>query len=318
MQESLHAHNEFRANHGAAPLAWSDECYNFAWQQAEYCSASGGLSHGNLIGPSGIHGQNAYWNSGGVATARQAVESWYSEVHKPGYQFGTNSKQYGTGHFTQVVWAGSRYVGVAISADGCYVVANYLPAGNVADEYVNNVLPPAAKQSRFNPWDAARRLVPTTQNQTSVKPSPLQVSRAIAGSHWNSSSPSHRPPVVSHWSSSSPSHNPQALTSTRERQTQPSRNNFSVSDGGGFSSCFRRFCAWLSGLSDARDVEGVNLAQFQSFSRGDRVLLRGGYQLRPGFVVWIDGAVVGVHCDGDPDELVITTPISQVSHLGRA
>ena len=47
-----------------------------------------------------------------------------------------------TGHFTQVVWKASREMGVGKSkgADGrVFVVANYLPAGNMMGDYRANV-----------------------------------------------------------------------------------------------------------------------------------------------------------------------------------
>ena len=53
----------------------------------------------------------------------------------------------GTGHFSQVVWKGSKEIGVgkAHSDDGrVYVVVNYLPAGNYVGQHAGNVLPPNA------------------------------------------------------------------------------------------------------------------------------------------------------------------------------
>jgi glioma pathogenesis-related protein 2 len=49
------------------------------------------------------------------------------------------------GHFTQVVWKGSREIGVGRSfAEGglrVFVVCNYYPAGNVIGRFKDNVLP---------------------------------------------------------------------------------------------------------------------------------------------------------------------------------
>ena len=71
-----------------------------------------------------------------------AVQSWYDEVLDPGYDFDGGGFSAGTGHFTQVVWVGSTHVGAARSRDGVYVVANYLPAGNMMGSFPRNVLPP--------------------------------------------------------------------------------------------------------------------------------------------------------------------------------
>ncbi len=55
---------------------------------------------------------------------------------------GLNSSQ--SGHFTQLVWRGSRLLGVGLASDGkgkTVVVANYDPAGNYLGRYAENVLP---------------------------------------------------------------------------------------------------------------------------------------------------------------------------------
>jgi hypothetical protein len=67
---------------------------------------------------------------------------WYEEESKYNYrsaQFSTN-----TGHFTQVVWAGSTQMGAgrAVSSSGAhFVVARYSPAGNVRGKFAENVRP---------------------------------------------------------------------------------------------------------------------------------------------------------------------------------
>ena len=51
-----------------------------------------------------------------------------------------------TGHFTQVVWKGSRRLGVGVGyADNgrkAIVVANYDPPGNYLGQFPQNVSPP--------------------------------------------------------------------------------------------------------------------------------------------------------------------------------
>ena len=69
------------------------------------------------------------------------MDRWYSEIKD--YTFGREPGP-GTGHFTQVVWKGSRElgVGVALGEGGkVVVVANYSPAGNNG-LHIQNVLPP--------------------------------------------------------------------------------------------------------------------------------------------------------------------------------
>lgn len=47
------------------------------------------------------------------------------------------------GHFTQLIWKGTTHVGMAYSVVGnyVYVVANYLPPGNVLGKFCENVPP---------------------------------------------------------------------------------------------------------------------------------------------------------------------------------
>ena len=61
------------------------------------------------------------------------------------YNFRRGGWQGGTGHFTQVVWKGSKELGMgrAKTADGSltFVVGRYRPAGNVINYMADNVFP---------------------------------------------------------------------------------------------------------------------------------------------------------------------------------
>lgn len=92
--------------------------------------------------PDRRYGENVYACGGFVPTGQQAVGAWYDEISQ--YDFNRPGFKSGTGHFTAVVWCGSRQmgIGVAHSASGkVYVVANYDPQGNVIDHFQQNVLP---------------------------------------------------------------------------------------------------------------------------------------------------------------------------------
>lgn len=54
------------------------------------------------------------------------------------------SRNAGTGHFSQVVWAASAKLGVGVSTkDGKVIlVANYTPPGNFSGMFIKNVLKP--------------------------------------------------------------------------------------------------------------------------------------------------------------------------------
>ena len=67
---------------------------------------------------------------------------WYNEIES--YDFNRSDVSMQTGHFTQVVWKGSKALGVGIAnskSRKIYVVAQYSPAGNYVGQYKNDVLP---------------------------------------------------------------------------------------------------------------------------------------------------------------------------------
>ena len=76
------------------------------------------------------------------------VNSWYGEIKDFNSNWYNDEPPRGsfnkTGHFTQVIWKSSQYVGVGLVTIGnsCFVVANYDPPGNIISQYKQNVLPP--------------------------------------------------------------------------------------------------------------------------------------------------------------------------------
>ncbi|XP_076161033.1 uncharacterized protein LOC143143546 isoform X2 [Ptiloglossa arizonensis] len=96
-------------------------------------------------------GQNLYCRPGGAVptdvTGQDVASYWYSAVKQ--YDFLKEPDilhaNVNAGHFTQLIWASSRYFGVgkARSRSGkIIVVANYRPVGNISGQFQNNVLPP--------------------------------------------------------------------------------------------------------------------------------------------------------------------------------
>lgn len=73
-------------------------------------------------------------------------EKWYDENRNVDFTNLIDEKIVTcAGHFSQLVWASSRQIGVGIaaSADGrFYGVVQYKPAGNILDRFAQNVLPP--------------------------------------------------------------------------------------------------------------------------------------------------------------------------------
>jgi hypothetical protein len=71
---------------------------------------------------------------------------WYDEVGSFDFDEGGFSKK--TGHFTQVVWRGTKQIGCGVSqCNGMDVwVCQYDPPGNVRGQYRDNVLPRSCKK----------------------------------------------------------------------------------------------------------------------------------------------------------------------------
>ena len=136
----LKAHNKYRAKHSSPPLKWSGEAAKKANQWAAHLASVGRLQHGGAEGM----GQNLAYKSGAELSAQEAADMWYNEINK--YSFNQPGFSSNTGHFTQMIWAETTHVGVgkAVKGNSTFVVANYVPPGNVVgrDNYDRNVKRP--------------------------------------------------------------------------------------------------------------------------------------------------------------------------------
>jgi len=134
----LEAHNRYRAQHCAPPLAWSEAIAAVAQDWADHLKAGGcKLEHSQ-----GDLGENLAGGTTGAIGATRSVELWYAE--RPNYKggFAMNS-----GHYSQLVWKGSERVGCGTaSCGGTEVwVCNYDPPGNVEGAHPANVSPLGCK-----------------------------------------------------------------------------------------------------------------------------------------------------------------------------
>ncbi|KAK3747386.1 hypothetical protein QZH41_002634 [Actinostola sp. cb2023] len=141
-KESLDTHNKYRSKHQAPPMTWSAEMAKEAQSWADRLAHSRCLQHASKEQRKG-DGENVYMCGGKAdVNGQEVVDNWYSEIKK--YDFKKRGFQSGSGHFTQVVWKGSKEYGVAkaTSGDGLiFVVARYRPAGNLLSAFNDNVFP---------------------------------------------------------------------------------------------------------------------------------------------------------------------------------
>ncbi len=126
----LGMHNGARAAHCTPPFAWSEQLAAQAAQYAGRCV----FRHD----PNSNEGENLAW--GTRLSAHEAFGMWYGEANLHNFAapaFGP------AGHFTQVLWGGSKAVGcgAAICGRDVYWVCRYSPHGNVEGRFRENVLP---------------------------------------------------------------------------------------------------------------------------------------------------------------------------------
>lgn len=134
-QELLQAQNAYRAKHQAPAMQYSSKAASPAQKWANHLASIGKLEHGNHSGM----GQNLAYKSGAEFSAQGVADIWYNEVQN--YNYSNPGFAMDTGHFTQLVWKGTTQVGIgrAVRGNTTFVVANYLPPGNVAGQYQDNV-----------------------------------------------------------------------------------------------------------------------------------------------------------------------------------
>ena len=128
VRDLLAAHNTARARVGVPPLTWSSQLESMARKWAQTLLTTGTFRHS----PPSEYGENLYEVRGDTSSPAQVVGVWVAEAKD--YNLETNTCRAGAmcGHYTQVVWKGTRQVGCAvIRGNGREIwVCNYSPPGN--------------------------------------------------------------------------------------------------------------------------------------------------------------------------------------------
>ena len=128
----IDAHNKWRAQVKVDDLQWSDELATEAQKWADYLAKKGcKMKHSSTK-----NGENIYW-SNYESTPEEVVDDWASE--KKFYNGGKvkSSKILKYGHYTQLVWHNTKYVGCgrAKCKNGEEIwVCTYSPSGNYLGE----------------------------------------------------------------------------------------------------------------------------------------------------------------------------------------
>src|SRR5262245_13291718 len=102
-------HNRYRAQHCSPPLTWSATLAARAQRWADRLRDHGcALQHSQ-----GEYGENLAAGTGGTLDPAAVVAMWYGEGSSYDFRHGKFSMQ--TGHFTQVVWAGTARLGCGVA-----------------------------------------------------------------------------------------------------------------------------------------------------------------------------------------------------------
>ncbi|RCV16203.1 hypothetical protein SETIT_3G119300v2 [Setaria italica] len=125
----LEAHNNLRARYGVPPLRWSSKLARYARRWSSLRRFDCVVMHS----PASPYGENVFWGTGSNWRATDAVASWASEASYFDWRAQACHPGQVCGHFTQLVWNDTEYVGCGRSqcfVDGVFITCSYDPPGN--------------------------------------------------------------------------------------------------------------------------------------------------------------------------------------------
>ena len=142
-------HNKYRKLHQVEDLKRNSDIEKIAQEYSEYLASINKLVHSKNTYKGSSLGENLYGAWGTTLTGTDASEDWYSE--SADYDYNNPGYTSGIGHFTQLVWKGSKEIGCGAACNGgCFITCNYYPAGNILNTFASNVFPISENQSNFS------------------------------------------------------------------------------------------------------------------------------------------------------------------------
>ena len=125
-RQMLAAHNSVRARVAVPPLVWSDRLATVAQDWANTLLTRREFSHR----PNSSYGENLFEITGAPASPAHVVDTWAGESRN--YDYNSNKCRGVCGHYTQIVWSGTKEVGCAVARSRVREVwvCNYSPPGN--------------------------------------------------------------------------------------------------------------------------------------------------------------------------------------------
>jgi Cysteine-rich secretory protein family len=135
-------HNTLRQSYGVPPLTWDDALAAHADYYARTLAATHRFQHAARVAGKPVEGENLWMGTRSAYAYHDMTGAWIEEGEDfmvgrfP--EISRTGSWHDIGHFTQMIWAGTRAVGcgLAANADYEYLVCRYFPAGNVMGELV--------------------------------------------------------------------------------------------------------------------------------------------------------------------------------------
>jgi uncharacterized protein YkwD len=140
-REVLRLHNEERVRMGAPALAWSDGLSADALFWARELARRGTLEHAPYRMRGGA-GENLFAGTARAYALKTMIGAFIAERRDfvPGRfpDISRTGRWEDVGHYTQMIWAGTRQVGCAQASGGGrdVLVCRYWPAGNIIGDRV--------------------------------------------------------------------------------------------------------------------------------------------------------------------------------------
>ena len=135
--------NQIRELHQVPELISSGDIDSIAQAFANKLAKTGELDYSNNSYKGGELGEILFYNEVGEIDTESVIDTWY----KDSKDFRYNNSNYNpeATPFAQLVWKSTKLIGIGFSKDekgGTFIVANFFPTGNVANQYSFNVFPP--------------------------------------------------------------------------------------------------------------------------------------------------------------------------------
>ncbi len=130
-------HDTARRSYGAAPVAWNDQLAADAMAWARVLAQSGTFGHDPQSDRMVREGENLSMGTRDAYSYAELAAFWSNE--RVDFERGVfpavsrSGDWHRVGHYTQMVWPGTRQVGCAMASNATddFLVCRYLPAGNV-------------------------------------------------------------------------------------------------------------------------------------------------------------------------------------------